>query len=54
MGAVLRSVEEMGSHKEMKYFVKFRGDLKVGIINCTEQRFSGGCVLISIWFCSFM
>lgn len=53
MGTVLRSVKESG-YREMKYLVKFKDDLDVGIINCSEQRFSGGCVLISIWFCCFM
>lgn len=53
MGTVLRSVEERG-HKEMKYLVKFKEDLDVEIISCSEQRFSEGCVLISIWFCCFM
>lgn len=53
MGNVLRSVEERG-HKEMKYLVKFKEDLNVGIINCAEQRFSEGYVLKSIRFCCFM
>lgn len=52
MGNVLRSMEERG-HRGMKYLVRFKEDLNVGLINCLEKRFSGGGVLISIWFSFF-
>lgn len=46
-------INERG-HREMKYLVKFKEDLNVIMINCSEQRFSGGCVLISIWVRFFL
>lgn len=36
-----------------KYLIKFKEDLNVGRINHSEQRFSGGNALISIWFSFF-
>ena len=38
MGDVLRSVEGRG-HGEMKYLVKFKEELNVGMRNHAEQRF---------------
>lgn len=41
-------------NREMKYLVKVKENLNIVMINRSEQRFSGGCVLIPIWFRFFL